>query len=322
MTIFNKIRFFFRAFMWGLRHADNKMLSQTSNSKGDGTGISMKQEKPGTLAEDLIMKEETERVKELRDEHYRVYRESGKYKVDTSKLQMGVDENGNSIWVIPEDYHMEKKEDATSKIPSEIITTEGEKIVVVQHNYAITESLSDTDINESKPVRYKLKVESSVFRKFKIEKYTKYIAVKKNDDDETFIEFYCSIFPREFVVMKGMREKGTIDKSDVFFIKEAEDIIGGKVLKSDIFSFDTVEFITEHAYNKDDLFLYNYANGGFLDCEKYGNYFVFRFKGIPVVEGHDIIAQYRLESVDKKYAEKQQKNDIFQVNELTLSEKY
>lgn len=317
MNFLKRIRIFWHAFLYGLRSADKTMLTQIDNSNGDGSGVEHKIEAESNVFSDLLKKEETQQVKELRDISYRVYRESEKYKVDTGDMKIIEDENGNKIFVVPDDYKPVVKD--TSEIPSEIIDT-GENVVLVQGNYAITESLSDAlnDLDENAPVRYKLNVEANRFRKFRIEKYAKYLAIKKDNEGNTKMEIYCSIFPREFVVMKGEREKGTIDKSDVFFIQEAGKLVDGSLRYSDIVEFDTIDFVTEKAFNAPALYYYKYAVKEYLSCEKHDNYFVFSFRVIPICDGVDMIAQYRMAEVDAKYAEKAQRTDVLEMNPFTM----
>lgn len=315
--LIHKCKFFIKSFFWGLKTANNKILSQSSGNIEDT--INNEYRLGGTLYSDLINNELTEQVKKFRDIVYRIYRESYNYKIDINSLRT-CEKNGE-LTLNLENIQLIKN-DATNKIPSSVKEDKEYKISVIQPNGEIIESLSESMdkiskgdiINEKK---YIIKFITNSFRKFKLEDYTDYVVVKESNKDTTKlkIEFYCISQPREKIKYDS-HNIPFIDKSDIFFIERCKEIENDKNKIGDIGDFEKISFITHNAYNQDELFLFEIKIGDLINVFKHKEKYVFSFEGEYLINGEDMIAKYQIESVTEDYKNKTQKSDTLNLGIL------
>lgn len=79
MGLINFIKRFFYAIPFGIKGADNVIISQNSSNQTDNIGV-VQVLQENRLSKDLLKGEVTQQVEELRYKDYKVYNESKKYK--------------------------------------------------------------------------------------------------------------------------------------------------------------------------------------------------------------------------------------------------
>lgn len=318
MKFFKKFIFAIHAFFWGLRSADKKMLGQVNNGGPSDSADEDVIDQAGSVWSDLLQKQETERVAEFRDEQYRVYRESEKYKIDKSQLRF--DSNG--------DYDMStirvEKQNMLNLTPEGILLNEGDKLILEQLNFKTSVASYNESVSDDNPPINTIKIERDYFPRFKVENYAKKIILKNNptlDEGLIYFDLYCSKYHTPLVV-KGQGLNAFIDESDVFFLRELKQLMNKEIKRSDITEFDSIEFTTHKAYNAEELLYYKIVECKFVSVTEYDGDYVISFVGYPVCNGNDLIAKYRTEAVDKKFATKEQRSKDFEMSEFTTNMVY
>jgi hypothetical protein len=108
------------------------------------------------------------------------------------------------------------------------------------------------------------------------------------------LEFYISKYPKED------------DAKTAFLLSEIKKaIINPRV--SDMLDFETVSFITNKTIGVMDMLLFNYEINKFDKIIEFNGNYVIKFIANVVINGDDLMEQYREEELDKKYENKQRK---------------
>lgn len=278
----------------------------------------------------LIRGEITEEVEKLR---WRIYKTLEASKNMSSKL-IGYDEDGYPIVETSsydDSYKLSKvKTDNTDNYPlvmvvdntnissgvieslnlnielSEGIQTESENIIDDETlnidddiNNSSNIDLSDVGliktIGELKNNQRKLNLPINVFRelrpKFEIERYTQKLHVKKIEDSLYLLEFYIPKYPAQF------------DKNNHFFISETKRLINEKRY-STLIDIKSISFLTNNTIGAPDFLEYEYNIKSFKKVVEFNEYYVVKFVSETVVNGRNIIEQYRNVDLDTKYEKK------------------
>jgi hypothetical protein len=170
-------------------------------------------------------------------------------------------------------------------------------LIMFVDNKNLNEELSTTlnnfltdsgDPNFIKPII----VEREITPSFRIEKYTKYLHVKKSvDTNEYIIEFYISKYPDEY------------DKKTNFLVSEIKRAMGGRLYNS-LSDIRQVGFISNKTVGTLDNLEYTYTIDKFLGIIEHDGNYVFRFKVTPTVNGVSILEKYRSDALDERYNNK------------------
>lgn len=267
----------------GMKDADQKTMGVTKEGKIADGNIEQQVSQDSVYA-DMLKGEVTQEVKELRDSSYRGYKASFDYKY------IG---NGNVI----------KK---TSMINDDIdaFNPENMSIYLVQDNKLITRSVKDAldgansegDEVKNENADYSITIERDNFPRFLIEKYVKRVVVRRNET-ETKIDLYCSTYPRQYM------------PTDSVFIVEIRNILEGKIKPNDTVEIDSIEFITDGCYGAKDIMFFKFSNLEYESINVYDGNFVITYSAFPLCDGVDLTEQYRTEEMDKKYENKEMREN-------------
>ena len=281
---------------FGLKSADN-LLSQKDSSANGETEINIGVEKDSVL-QDFVRGEETQRVKETRDEMYRVLKESENLTVSRTDV-----EGGTSLKV-------RKKTAADFAIKIDVFNPEKLPIRLVQDNkfYEEGNSFSIEDLETALTKKYIsiFTIERDFIPRFKIEDYAKKLVVRNINNKEVFLDFYTSEYASQF------------GKIDALFVKQIYDIKQTNNKKSDITTFDTIQFITDKATGENSLCQFEYNNIVFKEVNVFDGNFVITFKANVVVDGEYIGKKYETKELNKKLENKQKRDSVNAVDAETL----
>lgn len=269
----------------GMKSADDRVMGMTKEGENASSGVEEQIAEKGVL-NDLLKGEVTQEVKELRDSNYRVYRHADDYQY------LG---NGNVVSKVKNMLQDDLK----------VYNPEDFKVLLIQDNKLVVKGLLestenvDTEgdvVDEDKNERFTLKIERNVFPRFLIEKWIKKIVVRQGDDDIK-LDLYCSSYCRQFM------------PTDSLFINEMMNIYGKKTRNIDTVDINSIEFITDKAYNSKDLMSYRFEKMKYEKMSMYDKDFVITYSTPINYNLVDITEQFRTKEMDEKYATKARKTD-------------
>ena len=285
LRLWLNIRLMWNSLFMGMKSADEKTMGVTKD--GDATDNSIEEHisEEGLYA-DLLRGELTQEVIEMRDSNYRGYKGSFDYQY------LG---NGNSI----------KKEKNMLSQKLNLFNPDDFKIVLVQDNKLIVDGVVDAsqdaekegdEVNNNNNT-YTLKINRDNFPRFFIEKYIKKIVVREGGNQNIKIDLYCSTYARQF------------HPTDSLFITEIKNILEKKNKPTDTVIMDSIEFISDGSYGFKDICLFCLGIVNFEGINVYDGNFVLTYTGVPIVWGLDMTEKYRTEEMDKKYANKEMREN-------------
>lgn len=280
---------------YGIGKTGEKILTHTEN---DSDSISINQEvQSKRISHALLRGEVTEDVQELQYRTYKIDREAKEYDYFSPFLA--------------------KKRD---KMDSKFVTYENSdnhEVITIQPNMPRIESVYDGLVQignknggRGKSLDYLITIKRDFFPRFRLEEYTKKLVVKKSDDERRHIlDFYVSIYPNDM----DFKSKGFVSE-----IKKIKD----DGIRSDVMMFDTVHFVTSHAYNKEDMLEYEYKYPKLIEVVEFDGHYVVRFSAVIVKNGNDLTRQYYSKTMDEKYKNHTRKEVEFNPFEINKKETF
>lgn len=278
--MFNKIKRFFYNLLYSLpfgMKVGDELLNSQSNSDDVGIVETVRQNR---LSEDLKNVQVTQQVEEMRYRDYKVYRESNKYTY-----------LGDGIAI--------KKE----------IRDLGGKIKLEQNNKFITnnilEELNRVDKKEYAKESYTLNIIYKELVKFKLEKY----CVKFDFESEN------GSFDKVGILTLYFENNPNANDSNSYHFVEMMKNMDFK--RSEYFdNFSIISFITNKASGEFDYVSYNlfeFFDGNLIEDNGYFKLILF-FK---TFERIDLTDKFYSESMEKKYQNKEKKENNFTLGEAT-----
>lgn len=294
--IWLRIRLLWYGLFYGFKAVDDSLAS-TNVSLGDGMTINKHQE-TNNLAMDLLRGEVTQQVKELRYRTYLVDRESKDFEYFAPTLAL-------------------RKETRYAK-QLQFENIDNLEIITIQPNNCYGENLLETldhvnDSNEIEIIKINGKDEIA-FNVGKIDKNKKYTIQIGREKDIT-PRYYIDKFISRVAVFKTDNEK--VMRLDVYIpdyynpsnfikknlIKDLEAIQKGYP-NSDTVKINHLEFVTDKAYQIDDLVKFVFHNLQFVSITKYdGNYVLHYDADLLSKEEDDLVKRFYNEEMAKKYEE-------------------
>ena len=288
MDILKKIKMAWHSLFLGMKGADD-IIVQDANY-GSGTQEIVQQASVDHVMNDFLTQQETQRMKERRDEYYRTFKESDKYKVEVEGL---FDKEGN-------DLKGEVKVRTTKKVRNhflkriKVYNPENLEIRTVQDNKLIQKHSNIDDYTfllhptEKESIPLITVTRDGFTPRFELETYANKVVVRTINETECYVDFYTTMYASQF------------GKVDALFIAELNRIREQKLMRSDTTSFKEIDFISDKAFNTDDLCLFKYDNIEYKGIELFDGNFVLTFKCHVVADGTDITEKYKMKSLDKK----------------------
>lgn len=279
----NKFKNVWYGLMYGLKITETEILTQkgSQNDEGTTTNQNVDVEK---MSRALLDGKETQAVQELRYRTYKIADEASKLEYITAGL------------VLP-------KQD--SKFIS-VDQSDDYKIRLIQPNEEIGSSILDelNRLNSYGDIsKYIIQIGRNLIPRYRLEEFTTKLVVKSIDETHVQLDFYTTIYPNEH----KYTSKGFI--SEINKIKDAK-------LKSDILEFESLKFITQHAYGERDLMEYKFDNIFFKQIDIFDGNFVVKFKAHMRNEPVDLTARFYNKGMEEKYNNKEKKDVIFNLSEI------
>ena len=278
---------------YGLKATDKEVFTQSGIDMGGG--ISMDEEMhTNRISHDLLAGKETQAVKELRYRTYQVDREAKNYEYFSPYLATKRDKQDSKF----------VKYENEDNLP----------IITIQNNTAEVKGVLETleyvnSVSEKK--EYTIKITRGKFLpRYRIEEYTKRLVVKKKKKDtKAILDFYVSMYPNE----EDVKSKGFVN--EIKRIKE-------NGTRSDIIDFKTVSFVTNHAYLLDDMIEFKFKNIVYKGIKEFDGHYVISFLCDIVVNGKDLVENFKSKSMEEKYKNKEKKDVIYDMTPNMIRQVY
>ena len=276
----NRIGVFVRIFFKSLGKGDELLSTSNKNTNEAKIGIEAQNE-IDSVYNDLVKKNLTEEVKELRHEMYFSERKSHKYTVDAS---------GNSVIRTAFGYS------------GNIENSDGNEVWIVQENFVDTMDFNDAlkrYLNDDMRRDFTLEIERDFTPAFRIEEFINKIVLKKSANDNVIVDLYTTQYPKQFLVRHRP------------FIAEMNRIYEGD-RRSSAIDFNALSFMSFKAYGTDDFIVYRFKDFEFIGILKYDGNFVLRYTAKLDGYPEDLLLQYFNEAAQKKSDNKElRKNGAF-----------
>lgn len=281
----NIIKRFLLGLAFAAKRGDEILTYSNKTIEDEGSTISQKQE-TDCVYNDLVKGEITQEVKNVRHSMYRAERESKKYK------HIG---NGISI----------KVNDIEKSNTSDLISNDDNlEMLFIQPNSIILKSMADeiSDVSNDLIIKevgiseeFTLKIDRDFNPRFRLEKLAKKLVVFDFNETEVILDFYVSNQPDNLLLVKNL------------VISEIKRIINGNT-KSDIISFNSVEFITYNAIGVEDLMFYRFDNLEYKKITEYDGNYIISFIAKKDVFHEDLTEEFFSQEQEDRYTNKESKN--------------
>lgn len=139
-----------------------------------------------------------------------------------------------------------------------------------------------------------IKITRDITPKFELETYTKKLHVRNIDKKNRLLEFYVSKYPDEY------------DRRTRLFISDIKKTIENP-RSSTILEIKDVSFITYKTIGEDDFKEYQYKILSFDKIIDFNGHYVVKFIAEVIIDGKDILDEYKIEELDEKYNNKVKK---------------
>ena len=282
--IFNWLSTLWHGLFYGMKATDEIMVTGNTDTI-PGSAI-IQEVNDHRVSKALLKGEVTQEVEELRYRTYKVDREAKQYEYIAPTLAFKRDKQDSKF------VSYEKNGDL------ELITIQPNETIVEE----IAKSLGSVGTYGQRE-EYLIKLKRKFFPRYRLEAYTKRLAVFKLDETHVILDFYVSKYPND----KDFKSKG--------FVREIEKI-KDEQMHSDVLDIDNVSFTTSHAYKLNDLLQFEFNNLEFKGVSEFDGHYVIKFEACIVKNGHDLIEQYNSVSMEKKYQNKEKKDialDLFNI---------
>ena len=282
--IFNWLSTLWHGLFYGMKATDEIMVTGNIDTI-PGSAI-IQEVNDHRVSKALLKGEVTQEVEELRYRTYKVDREAKQYEYIAPTLAFKRDKQDSKF------VSYEKNGDL------ELITIQPNETIVEE----IAKSLGSVGTYGQRD-EYLIKLKRKFFPRYRLEAYTKRLAVFKLDETHVILDFYVSKYPND----KDFKSKG--------FVREIEKI-KDEQMHSDVLDIDNVSFTTSHAYKLNDLLQFEFNNLEFKGVSEFDGHYVIKFEACIVKNGYDLIEQYNSVSMEKKYQNKEKKDialDLFNI---------
>lgn len=298
--IIGRLRLFFYGIFYGLRKADETMLSQDTDL-ADDVSVSHHLEIK-SVYKDLLQEKRTQEVEELIDASYRVAREADQYEVtimgNLGDDSVGSDTNLSAVAV--------KKVAPKYNKHSELFNEKSYYVTLIQDNKMILKkgnfnaSLSDfiealnSNGNDNVPL---INIEYDGFTpRFTLQKFVTKLVVRETKTGKKKLDLYLP------------SEAGQFTKTDAILIAELHRIMDNNLKKTDFLDISSIKFTTDKAYGAENLIDYTFSGLKYQKISLHDGYFVLTFN-LGKVETLDYVEKHKTKTLTEKYEQMTPKSD-------------
>ncbi|MBP5723700.1 MAG: hypothetical protein J6X18_09040 [Bacteroidales bacterium] len=281
-----KARNFMIALSFALKRTEEHTLRQNGDDIDAGIGAEQ-QINENRVSKALLKGEVTQEVKQLRYRTYKVDEEAKEQEYYSPLKAIKREKQDNR--------HIKYKK------------PEGCTLILIQPNKpeaeSVYESINKFENKDREPQQYTIRIKRRFVPRFRLEEYTRRLALFSREDGSTVADFYVSKYPdpSEFKAKAFIREVKTVMES-------------GR--KSDLTDFSSFTFETYKCYNSEDYQEYTLKKCS-LECfDEYDGNYIFRYvtKETPEVVNNRLSDKFYDAEMEKRYRNKEKKIATFDLN--------
>ena len=293
----------------------NKVINNGGTST-DGVEVINKQIGGGSVFADMLEEKQTQQVKETVDASYRIYKEAKNY--DVSDIKVTVDKDGELTFDTSKRLRKKTKLDFMKHPP--VFNKEDLPIRVIQDNKKIHKKSNlicgynvvfDPELLPKGLTDYDTTINierDGITPRFFIEKYINKVVVRSNNNNNrAYLDLYFPLYASQF------------GKVDAILVSNLHKIMEDKNFRSDLLDFVSIDWVSDKAWNSDDICLFKYNDINPVDINTFDGSFVITFDCNIVNDGTDLTEKYRTKELDDKYAVEAPKREDIDV--FTLARK-
>lgn len=280
----------------GLKSADS-IISTKATYTSSSTEIAQQQEIDNVF-NDLLRGEETQRVKEMRDEYYRVLDESSKIKVTLQGVGNLAEDFDNPNITITATSRKKTPLDFVCKI--EVYNPENLHLKCIQDNMLIQTQnnfFAENFAEDDYVGIFKIK-RGEFLPRFKIEDYANKLVVRVVNDNISYLDFYVSKYASQFGFVLDRSGKMKKDNS-ALLISELIKLSEKKIRTSDVVDIEELTFDTEKAYGVPNPSHFEFDKIEYREVGVFDGNFVVSFKAHNKAN-QSAIEKYHTDELDKK----------------------
>jgi hypothetical protein len=297
-NIINSVRLLWYGLFRGMKSADN--VISTKASYGSSNSEINQQQEIDNVFNDLLKGEETQRVKEMRDEYYRTIHEASKIHVDIDGVDIETLANDfdNPNITLKATSRKKTALDFTCKI--EVFNPENLHLKCIQDNVLVQtqNNFFAENFNEDDYVSVFRIKRGDFIPRFKIEDYANKLVVRVIDDKTSYLDFYVSIYASQFGFVADKHGKVKKDNS-ALLISELNRLLKKELRTSDVVELSEIVFDTDKAYGVPNPSHFEFDNIKYKSVNVHDGNFVITLKANNKVN-YSAIEKYHTDELDKK----------------------
>lgn len=295
-NIFFKIKLVWHSLFYGMSGAE-KIINAPAAASSEGVEIIQNKLGGGGVFADMLEEKQTQQVKETVDAYYRIYREADK--IDTSSIKIiGEDEEGIIFAPVS---RLKKKtiSDFIDHIP--VFNPDNARIKTIQDNKHL-----ENRYNTNSALLYDYETTLTVSRdnftpRFELEKLVTKIVVRECEDNKVLLDLYLPATASQF------------GKTDAIVISNIHNLLKTKNYKSDLTDFLEFEWVSDKAWNTEDLMYFKYKVKALIGINEFDGNIVLTYFCNIINNGTDLTEKYKTKELDEKYAIEAPKKEIIDV---------
>lgn len=302
------IKSFIDGVFFGLKGADD--IISTKSSYGSSESVIIQEQTKDSLYNDLLRGEETQRVKEFRDEFYRTIDQA-------SKMEVNV-QTSNNFEENFDDENLELKATVRKKTPLdfvckiEVYNPEKLHLKCIQDNIQVPEKSAFSeggDMTSDKSVNIFRIKRDGIIPRFKIEDYSNKLVIRMIDEKTSYLDFYVSIYASQFGVTYD--KDGKIKKDNTsLLISELKRLMDKKIRSSDIAEFSELSFESEKAYGVVNPSHFEFDNIKYISTNVFDGNFVITLKANNKVFGKSSKEKYHTKELEEKLKKNAARDEV------------
>ena len=300
----NKIKLFTHGLAHGMKGADEVISTKASYGSSDSAIIQT--QIIDNIYNDLLQGEETQRVKEMRDEYYRTIHESSKIAVSVNVTGGNIDNDfDNPNIELSATSRKKTALDFVCKI--EVYNPEKLHLKCIQDNIIVPveSGFNSGNLCNGDSVSIFNITRGEFIPRFKIENYVNKLVIRNIDDKTSYLDFYIPMYASQFgfTYTKGKNDSIEIKKDNSsLLISELNKLMKKELRTSDVVEIKGLKFQTEKAYGVPNPSFFEFNNITYNGVNTFDGNFVITLKADNVVNGYSAIEKYHTNELDEKLA--------------------
>lgn len=289
------------ALFHGMAGGNDTLIAANNSSEGTEA---VKTLRAGGVLQDIMENKQTQQVKEFVDTHYRVVKESNKWNASNITPIFNADGEVDGFGNL-DTVRKKTKADFMKHSP---VFEQGDYVlrtIQVNKNFPKRNFFTletEEEIREAttqNSIEYTIMISRDYLPSFKLEQYATRAVVRNYPDNK-----------RALVDIYVQGEATPFDWKSTVFVGRIHEIEENKYANTDITDIKGIEWVSEKAWNTDDLCRFKYDDVKFVGVNRFDGSFILTFDCNIVEDGKYLPEKFKTKEMDEKYATKAPKKDV------------